>query len=290
LRNKLLDRLSYIRGEGSLDPCLLPLCLSLAFLSEISLNTLILSLHFANLPPSSLMADPETQPSSSYTNEYTPLLPSDRRHISSLYQTRDFIASHIGNVHGEDSWVWSLRRGLQHFLTSKWGHYIVILLVSADISCIFADFLVSLHICEHCGEVNFDCKSWERANEALETVSLVFSCLFMAELVASIFAFGFRCDSPVKLYTRRTHLHAATFVPNSTSSTPSSSSLLSSLTSSCTDPLRKLARLSWCSACGVCLKSLKSSLRERKTSWSRCKRKSTSWNVKRRVSPRRINS
>jgi len=135
------------------------------------------------------MADLETHPPE--TNEQTPLLASDRRLISSLQQTRDFIACHIVKIHGEDSWVWTLRRKLQQFLSSKWGHYFVIMLVSVDISCIFADFLVSLHICEHSGEKGFNRKGWETTDEVLDYVSLVFSCLFMAELLASIFAFGF---------------------------------------------------------------------------------------------------
>ncbi|OAP61053.1 hypothetical protein AYL99_06057 [Fonsecaea erecta] len=142
------------------------------------------------------MADPEPGYSSAQatgsTNESTPLLPSDRQFISALHQSQDFIACHIVKVHGEDSAVWKLRHSLQRWLSSKWGHYFVILLVSADICCIFADFLISLHICEHAGEKGFNLKAWERANEALDYASLAFSCLFMAELLGSVFAFGFR--------------------------------------------------------------------------------------------------
>ncbi|KKY25098.1 putative ion transport [Phaeomoniella chlamydospora] len=45
-----------------------------------------------------------------------------------------------------------------------------------------------LHICEHGGEKGI--KTWEKIDEVLDTVSLVFSCLFMVELVASVYAFG----------------------------------------------------------------------------------------------------
>lgn len=137
------------------------------------------------------MADPESSrvPAS---DEHTPLLRSDREYLTSLRQSRDFIACHIVKIHGEDSWVWTLRHQLQRFLASKWGHYFVIVLVAADISCIFADFLISLHICEHGGEKGFDREAWQTADDVLDYVSLVFSCLFMAELLASIFAFGFR--------------------------------------------------------------------------------------------------
>lgn len=63
------------------------------------------------------------------------------------------------------------------------------ILVTLDVAGIFADFLISLHICEHNGE---DVKVWQRINEGLDILSLVFSCLFMAELLCSIYAFGFR--------------------------------------------------------------------------------------------------
>ncbi|EXJ71450.1 uncharacterized protein A1O5_05258 [Cladophialophora psammophila CBS 110553] len=142
------------------------------------------------------MADPEPGNSPIHatrnTNEYTPLLPSDRQFISALHQSQDFIACHIVKIHGEDSAVWKLRRSLQHWFSSKWGHYFVILLVAADICCIFADFLISLHICEHAGEKEFHLRAWEQANEVLGYASLVFSCLFVAELLGSVFAFGFR--------------------------------------------------------------------------------------------------
>lgn len=137
--------------------------------------------------------DAETQTTSqSHAHESSPLLPSDRRYLTRLHQSpRDFIACHIIKIHGEESRVWQIRRSLQRFLASKWGHYFVILLVGLDISCIFADFLISLHICENAGDEKFDYKDWQKANEALGYVSLAFSCLFMAELLGSVFAFGF---------------------------------------------------------------------------------------------------
>ncbi|KAJ4503847.1 hypothetical protein HRR78_007992 [Exophiala dermatitidis] len=113
--------------------------------------------------------DAETQTTSqSHAHESSPLLPSDRRYLTRLHQSpRDFIACHIIKIHGEESRVWQIRRSLQRFLASKWGHYFVILLVGLDISCIFADFLISLHICENAGDEKFDYKDWQKANEAL---------------------------------------------------------------------------------------------------------------------------
>ncbi|KAJ9607649.1 hypothetical protein H2200_007727 [Cladophialophora chaetospira] len=139
------------------------------------------------------MGDAERQPliQSTPNTPLNPLLRSDRQYITSLNRDEDFIACHVQKIHGDDSWVWGLRHNLQRFLSSKWGHYFVIILVAADISCIFADFLVSLHVCEHAREKRFNLHAWKLAQEVLSYTSLVFSTLFMAELIGSVFAFGF---------------------------------------------------------------------------------------------------
>ncbi|KAL2042276.1 hypothetical protein N7G274_004764 [Stereocaulon virgatum] len=83
------------------------------------------------------------------------------------------------------------RKQTKRFLSSKYGHYAVLLLVSLDVSCIFADFLISLFICDHtCAKGEPVSKKLPQAQDALGIVSLVFSCLFMVELLASIWAFG----------------------------------------------------------------------------------------------------
>jgi hypothetical protein len=89
------------------------------------------------------MEDTETQTA---PQEHTSLLAEDAALMTLLRQGKDRFGRHILSVHGEDSWLWETRRATQRFLTSKWGHYSVILLVSADISGIFADFLISLHL------------------------------------------------------------------------------------------------------------------------------------------------
>ena len=87
----------------------------------------------------------------------------------------------------------SSRVQIRRFLTSRTGHYAVLLLVSLDVCCILADFLISLFICERaCGKDMNRSNSLEQAQEALGIVSLIFSCLFMAELVASIWAFALK--------------------------------------------------------------------------------------------------
>lgn len=77
------------------------------------------------------------------------------------------------------------------FLVSKWGHYLVLLLVSLDVACIFADFLIELHVCEATQHSSHVDQKWGVARDALGIVSLTFSSLFMLELVLSIVSFGF---------------------------------------------------------------------------------------------------
>ncbi|KAF2086058.1 hypothetical protein K490DRAFT_58049 [Saccharata proteae CBS 121410] len=79
------------------------------------------------------------------------------------------------------------RQKTQRFLSSKTGHYAVLVLVSLDVSCIFADFIVNLLTCEK----RLPKQPWNDVLEGLGIVSLVFSCLFMLELLASVWAFGF---------------------------------------------------------------------------------------------------
>ena len=137
-------------------------------------------------------------PPSTYQSRIQPLLPSDHRLIHSLKTTPAHIARLLPDRPSVpfSSGSFSLhttRHQLQTFLSSKYGHYSVLALVSLDVAGIFADFLISLHLCEHGGEKGFNPKPWERADEGLEVASLVFSSLFLAELIACVFAFGWRC-------------------------------------------------------------------------------------------------
>ena len=128
------------------------------------------------------MADDESQPL---------LLRDDRR--AQQESENDHIHHHIIWLApgGKDSYLHTTRKQTQRFLTSKTGHYAVLLLVSLDVSCIFADFLINLFQCEHkCGASNEENEALGKALEVLGIVSLVFSCLFMLELLCSIWAFG----------------------------------------------------------------------------------------------------
>lgn len=85
------------------------------------------------------------------------------------------------------------RKGVRTFLRSKKGHYSVLLLVSLDVSCIFAEFLLALYTCEHSHrEGEHVSAELSRATDALSIVTLVFSSLFMVELGLTIWANGIR--------------------------------------------------------------------------------------------------
>lgn len=96
----------------------------------------------------------------------------------------------------------NLRSRTSAYLTSKYGHYTVLSLVALDVTCIFADFIISLHICEHTCHVvppvvsrskdsngDFNEPAWRTVSSALDIVSLIISSLFMVELLASLWAF-----------------------------------------------------------------------------------------------------
>lgn len=75
-------------------------------------------------------------------------------------------------------------------LSSKWGHYAVLFLVAVDVACVFADFLIELHTCGLRERHQTVDRRWDIAQEALGLVGLIFSCLFMVELIASVLSFG----------------------------------------------------------------------------------------------------
>jgi len=68
--------------------------------------------------------------------------------------------------------------------------------VSLDVACIFADFLISLYTCEHfCSlpstpSIDASRERWDKAQTVLADISIAFSCLFLLELISSIWAFG----------------------------------------------------------------------------------------------------
>jgi voltage-gated hydrogen channel 1 len=82
------------------------------------------------------------------------------------------------------------RQWLQDFLSSRTQHFIVLGLVSLDLLGIFADIFINLYTCEE-GEPS---PTWDAIRNGLGIAGLVFSCLFMLELIMSVWAFGWRSD------------------------------------------------------------------------------------------------
>ncbi|KAK2615628.1 hypothetical protein N8I77_002372 [Diaporthe amygdali] len=79
------------------------------------------------------------------------------------------------------------RRKCQDLLVSKQKHYLVLALVALDVSCLLADIFITLIDCD--SRIKND--AWvPGVHKGLEEAGLVFSCLFLAELIASLWAFG----------------------------------------------------------------------------------------------------
>ncbi|KAJ4253351.1 hypothetical protein NW762_010506 [Fusarium torreyae] len=95
---------------------------------------------------------------------------------------------HSHPFRGEQWSVRTTREKTARFLSSKAGHYSVLTLVSLDVLSMIADFILNLFKCEQ-GKKSSE---WDLALEILGSVSLVFSCLFVVELTASVWAFGWK--------------------------------------------------------------------------------------------------
>ncbi len=72
------------------------------------------------------------------------------------------------------------------FLSSRAQHYTVLALVSFDLLGIFADIIINLYQCD---EKDTD-PIWDDVRNGLGTAGLVFSLMFLLELLLSIWAFG----------------------------------------------------------------------------------------------------
>ena len=80
------------------------------------------------------------------------------------------------------------------FLSSRAQHYTVLLLVACDLISIVSDIIINLYQCDNDKEGKTD-PIWNEVRDGLGIAGLIFSCLFMAELIVSVWAFGLRCVS-----------------------------------------------------------------------------------------------
>ncbi|KAL7655910.1 hypothetical protein ACMYSQ_005044 [Aspergillus niger] len=94
------------------------------------------------------------------------------------------------NTQSTEPLIARCRRSARNYLSSRFGHYLVLFLVSVDVACVFADFLIEIHVCELEKKYKHVPSGWGDAQEALSITGLVFSCLFMLELVAAVGSFG----------------------------------------------------------------------------------------------------
>ncbi|TVY57011.1 Voltage-gated hydrogen channel 1 [Lachnellula cervina] len=137
-------------------------------------------------------------PSEASSSSTQPLLSSNHDHD----QDHDFLPSPTNSsasstssqthprlsLHRFQTAYTTSRNTLKTFLSTRAQHYTVLALVSCDLLGIFADIIINLYQCDE-GATN---AKWDEVREGLGIAGLVFSCLFLAELGASIWAFGLR--------------------------------------------------------------------------------------------------
>ncbi|KAL1902960.1 hypothetical protein Sste5346_000872 [Sporothrix stenoceras] len=91
---------------------------------------------------------------------------------------------HSGSAHAR---IQQWRRNSQHYLASKEKHYLILALVGLDVAAILTEILVSLVTCE----MGTENEPWvDPVLEATKIIGLVISSLFLAELLSSLWAFG----------------------------------------------------------------------------------------------------
>ncbi|RDL37904.1 Uncharacterized protein BP5553_05337 [Venustampulla echinocandica] len=89
--------------------------------------------------------------------------------------------------------VYSRSRTLVYkFLSSHAQHYTVLVLVSCDLLAIFADIIINLYQCDNLEMSHGLDHRLQHARDSLAIVGLVFSCIFLLELMLSFWIFGFR--------------------------------------------------------------------------------------------------
>ena len=121
-----------------------------------------------------------------------PLLNEDRTALNSNGDSQPAENSHPRATRAK-IWYNAVKRIVQDFLSSTAQHYTVLGLVSCDLLGIFADIIINLYQCD---EDDTDPK-WDDVRNGLGIAGLVFSCLFMLELLGSVWAFGWRCVFPL---------------------------------------------------------------------------------------------
>lgn len=205
-----------------------------------------------------------------------PLLPQSRdgggasRRSSSALGSR--LARHVSRC----------RRTGRQLLASRRKHFLVMAVVTLDVAALLANVFIQLIACE----MHQRDEPWvQRLTEGLETAALLFSSLFMVELAACLFSFGF--GYAAYLHTRMRLIlrladpeDVAISRTGSTSSTPPSSSSASSSTLAPAASPSPSAPSSWSSVCGAWPRSQKKSSWARRRGWRSWSSRWRSWRPK----------
>lgn len=89
-------------------------------------------------------------------------------------------------------WAHSVAAFHQDFrllLTSRTKHFIIMTTVALDVAILLANIFIQLIACQ----MHQDDELWvKKLVSGIEAVGLLFSCIFMVELIASLFSFGLR--------------------------------------------------------------------------------------------------
>jgi len=81
------------------------------------------------------------------------------------------------------------RTSLQDMLASRRKHYVILALVSLDVATLMANIFVELVACD----MKRNDEPWVKSTrQGLTLAGLVFSCVFLAELILCVTAFGWR--------------------------------------------------------------------------------------------------
>ncbi|KAJ6785454.1 hypothetical protein PWT90_07116 [Aphanocladium album] len=105
----------------------------------------------------------------------------DDGHDAEYYELEDNVA--------DGCWAHRLQRACARALASRRKHFAVMAVVALDVSTLLVNIFIQLIACE----TQQADEPWVKTvTKALEAVGLLFSSLFMVELVACLYAFGWR--------------------------------------------------------------------------------------------------
>lgn len=129
------------------------------------------------LPPATMAA--QTSPSAPLLGNSQEARGPHHNHASGSSSDEDAELSSATTLHSR----------CRRFLASRRKHFLVMAVVALDVTALLANVFIQLIACE----MHQSDEPWvQTITRSLETLGLFFSCLFMVELGACLFAFGFK--------------------------------------------------------------------------------------------------